>query len=142
MRLAEREPCSAFFVDVHDQETVEAVLELLDAGWSYSGIAKKLDISRSVVGNFAAGKLPHSYVPRSKSEHLTIFATNKNKICRKHKCYMPCVACGAERYRDEHPEKEFADPVPSLYDDSHRRAVDELRREIDDKDDWLNEGRG
>jgi len=59
-------------------------------------------------------------------------------VCKLHgRIELPCKACQAMQWLQEHPEQKLVEPPPSLYDESHRRETEELLRSCCDE---FNEG--
>jgi predicted transcriptional regulator len=133
-------PC--LFLLMYDKSKIDLVLRLITEGESQRNIAKLTGVTKNTIAKWASGLLPNYYGRQETDVHgERIFATS-TKLCTKHKCRLPCVACAACRYRERHPQKfnGDCDPPPSLYDEAYRRGCDELRRWMDETDDFVNEG--
>jgi hypothetical protein len=111
----------------HTKSKIDLVLRLITESYSHREIAEKTGVTKTTVTKWAAGHLPNYYTSGERSHDTNgekVYATS-TKICRKHRCRIPCVACDAWRHREKYPERfnGEGDPPPSLYDERHRKAV-------------------
>jgi hypothetical protein len=133
-----------FLPIVYDKSKIDLVLRLITESYSHREIAEKTGVTKTTVTKWAAGHLPNYYT-NGERRHDTngerIYATS-TKLCPKHNTRTPCVACDAWRYREKYPQRfnGDCDPPPSLYDEAYRRGCDELRRLMDETDDFVNQG--
>jgi hypothetical protein len=126
---------------VYDRQTINQARGYLKKGRTVYWIAKELGVTQYLVKCLKEGKgLPKKYAKDlQQTKPLKSFGT-KRTICPEHNCYMPCAACAAERYNLEHGISPNADPPPSLYDEAHRRAVDEQYHWCCEIEDLTHEG--
>jgi hypothetical protein len=107
-------------------EDVIRIQQDLDEGLKPNDIATKHGVSRVTVYRISDGK-------RKAHSGQAGRVTGKLKRCVKHGLVkVPCVGCEAERYRREHPEIEWVDPVPDPAPPGMRGAIAAQMRLIDE----------